>query len=124
MSKVVFALNDKGLCLKGARVLVIGVAYKADISDVRESPAICIIEELMRHHAVCSFSDEFVPNLTVSGNDLESVALDSKTVGSFDLVLLLTRHSGLDVELLNQYATLIVDTRGIFSVKPNRVYRA
>ncbi len=123
VERVTSALNELSRSVKGAKVLVYGVAYKKNVNDVRESPAIEIIEELQKRGALVSFTDPFVPSLQLPHGELKSVAAD---FALYDLVLVVTDHDALDRERLAREASLIVDTRDALSnvagVKPGRVF--
>ena len=106
LGKVVRALNSHERALKGSRVLLLGVAYKSDIGDTRESPALKLIELLQAEGAEVSYHDAFVPELPEHG--LTSVALDVK---SADCVVIVTAHSGIDYDKLVEQAPLVVDLR-------------
>ena len=105
------ALNDRSRAVKGASVLVLGVTYKADVNDVRESPAIEIIEMLAHKGAQVSYVDPFAPQLNVNGTKLTAVELTPETVASADCVLILTSHSAFDYAMISDRARLVVDTR-------------
>jgi len=104
------ALN--GVCkpVKGSRVHVVGVAYKRDIADVRESPAIDILGLLIRLGAVVSYSDSFVPKLELESRVLTETPLE-KGVSEADCVVIVTDHSGIDYPALAERAALVVDSR-------------
>ena len=107
-------LNDAGKPVRGARVLVVGLAYKANVGDVRESPSFELIELLRKRGAEVDYHDPHVPHTQpMRRHDLrmESVALDERTVGSYDAVLISTAHASVDYELLARNAKLVVDTR-------------
>jgi UDP-N-acetyl-D-glucosamine dehydrogenase len=105
------ALNDRGLALRGAAVLVMGVTYKADVNDVRESPALEIIEMLDRKGAQVSYADPFTPQITSQGLKLSAVEPTPETISSADCVLILTNHSIFDCSAIAERAKLVVDTR-------------
>ncbi|MGD0498918.1 MAG: nucleotide sugar dehydrogenase [Bryobacteraceae bacterium] len=107
--KVQNALNDVGKPVKGSRVHVMGVAYKRDIDDMRESPALDVILLLRRRGAVMSYSDPRVPALRLDGLDLE--ALPEDAAAAADCVVIVTDHSTFDYQALVERARLIVDTR-------------
>jgi UDP-N-acetyl-D-glucosamine dehydrogenase len=109
--KVAEALNEQGKAVRGARVLVLGVAYKRDIDDIRESPALDIIRLLEDQGASVSYSDPYVPVLAEEGHEFRSVALDSKTVAAADCVMIVTDHTAVDYRMIKQHAKLVVDTR-------------
>ncbi|MEO7648892.1 MAG: UDP binding domain-containing protein, partial [Bryobacteraceae bacterium] len=106
--KVQNALNDHGKPVKGSRIHILGVAYKRDIDDVRESPALDIIHLLEKRGATLSYSDPHVPQLKVDGIDL--CANSDGAIGA-DCVVIVTDHSGFDYQSLVEVSPLIVDTR-------------
>ncbi len=103
------ALNHgAGLSLKDSKVLVLGVAYKADIGDMRESPALKLIELLANAGAAVAYHDPYVPELREHGLELRSVPLDP---GAHDCVVIVTAHSGIDYDALVERAKVVVDFR-------------
>jgi len=110
VDKIQNALNDRSKPLKGSRVHILGVAYKRDIDDVRESPAFDVMHLLKRRGAVLSYSDPFVPEIQVDGLNLRSEDL-WEAVGASDCVAIITDHSLFDYPRILQEASLIVDTR-------------
>jgi UDP-N-acetyl-D-glucosamine dehydrogenase len=113
-NKVMELLNDRGKALKSARVLALGVAYKKDVDDVRESPALDVMTLLFERGADVRFADPYVSQVTVAGRDLKAVAADAGEVSKADVVILLTDHSGFDIRAIAEGADLIVDTRNAF----------
>jgi UDP-N-acetyl-D-glucosamine dehydrogenase len=109
--KVAEALNGQGKAVRGAVVLVLGVAYKRDIDDIRESPALDIIRLLEGQGASVSYSDPHVPAFAEDGHEFRSVALDSKTVAAADCVMIVTDHTAVDYHMIKRHAKLVVDTR-------------
>lgn len=107
--KIVDALNDQERSLKGSDVLVLGVTYKPDVGDIRESPALDILEILQAKGAKVSYHDPFVDHIAVGGLKLKGVALDEKCLKSADCLVITTHHS--DYEWIVQNAHCIVDTR-------------
>jgi len=105
------ALNEHAKCVKGARILILGVAYKKNVSDTRESPAIEIIECLRAKGAKISYSDPFVPTLDVAGVKHKSVKLDTRVLANADCVVIIANHDGFDYKQIGEHAKLIVDTR-------------
>jgi len=105
------ALNDRRKCLKGAKILGLGAAYKRDTNDVRESPAVSIMEALRDKGASIYFSDPYVPAITIKGQMLKSLSLTAEIVQSMDCVAVLTDHSAFDYGLIANSASLIFDTR-------------
>ena len=110
------ALNSIGKAVKGARVLVLGLAYKPEVSIVTESPSLVLLAELARLGAQVAYSDPFVPVPPAEGvpqlvRELRSVDLDAATLAEFDAVVLATHHAALDLDLVATHARLVVDTR-------------
>jgi UDP-N-acetyl-D-glucosamine dehydrogenase len=115
VERVITALNDRGRALRGSRVLVLGAAYKPNVDDCRESPAIALMELLQNRGAVVSYNDPHVPVLpAIRGRSirLESVPLSPKTLAAQDCVLIATDHALYDWALIARHAPLLVDTRG------------
>ena len=106
LGKIARALNSQERALKGSKVLLLGVSYKADIDDTRESPALKLLELLRDEGAEVSYHDPFVPALAKEG--LSSVPLD---VSAADCVVIVTAHSDIDYEALMEQAPLVVDLR-------------
>lgn len=111
--KVAEGLNEDAKALRGANVLVLGVAYKPDIDDVRESPALDIIRLLQQQGANVSYHDPHVPEVTEHGVQLRSVSLSSEELGRSDCVVIVTDHSSIDYEGLHRHARRVVDTRNV-----------
>src|SRR5262249_3714943 len=115
VSLVVDALNDRGRCLRGARVLVLGVTYKRDVNDVRESPALEIIRLLGEKGASVSYADPFVPQLAVGELKLVASPLTPETLSSSHCVVVVTDHRAFDYEAIARDAPLVVDVRNALS---------
>ncbi len=127
VDKTAAALNERGKAIKGSRVLVLGIAYKKNVDDTRESPAVELMELLRERGADVAYSDPFVPKFPRMREhrfDLASVALDAKSLAGFDCVLLATDHDGFDYALIGQYARLLVDTRGRYRQPASNVIKA
>jgi UDP-N-acetyl-D-glucosamine dehydrogenase len=105
------ALNEKRKCINGAKILALGVAYKRDTNDVRESPALQILMALQEKGAIIHYSDPFVPTMAVMEKTLRSVDLSPGILQTMDLVAILTDHSDFDYAMVSEYSTLIFDTR-------------
>jgi UDP-N-acetyl-D-glucosamine dehydrogenase len=105
------ALNERGRAVRRARILVLGVAYKANVADTRDSPALEIIETLRAKGAVVAYHDPFVPRVTVNRTELASVRWSDAEVGAHDLVLILTAHGTYDWAAIVSGARLVIDTR-------------
>lgn len=126
INKITVALNEKKVPISNSRILILGVAYKKNVSDIRESPSITIIEKLISLHANVSYSDEYVKqisDLENSSKPLKSKNISPKLLQSFDCVLLATDHDNFDYELIKKYSKLIIDTRGKFK-KSKKIIQA
>tara|TARA_R110001606_G_scaffold222699_1_gene370659 strand:+ start:381 stop:1718 length:1338 start_codon:yes stop_codon:yes gene_type:complete len=120
VQKVADALNDYSKAVKGSNILVLGLAYKKNIDDTRESPAVEIMSQLQDKGAKVAYSDPHVPVFPQKRDhyfDLESVVLSADNVARFDCVVLATDHDDVDYEHLKQHAQLVIDTRGRLSGK-------
>jgi UDP-N-acetyl-D-glucosamine dehydrogenase len=115
LSKVTSALNDQKKAVNGSRVLVLGVAYKRDIDDIRESPALDVMKLLHEKGAEVEYSDPYVPYMTADTwhgpRALQAVTLDRDAVKRFDCVVITTDHSGFDYAMLVEHSRSVVDTR-------------
>jgi len=111
VTKIMDALNEVRKTVNGANILILGAAYKRDIDDLRESPALDIIRLLEERGANISYHDPYVPNLYREGIDLESVPLTEETVGAADAVVVVTDHTCLDYAWVAEHASIVVDTR-------------
>ena len=111
VARVVDRLNEQGRAARGSKVLVVGVAYKKDIDDVRESPALDVIRLLQRRGAAVSYHDPHVRKLKDEAIDLASIPLTSETLAAADCVVIVTDHSDVDYSLIERCARLVVDTR-------------
>jgi UDP-N-acetyl-D-glucosamine dehydrogenase len=109
--KLAEALNDEGKPVRGTSVLVIGVAYKKDIEDLRESPALDILRLLEDQGARVSYHDPYVPRFEENGHRYESVPLTQATVAAADCIMIVTDHDTLDYGLIRANAKRVVDTR-------------
>jgi UDP-N-acetyl-D-glucosamine dehydrogenase len=119
--KVSRALNEERKAVNGSHILVLGVAYKRDIDDVRESPALDIITLLAERGAEVQYHDPHVPTFREDGHERHSVPLTADTLRETDAVVVITDHSGVDYAMVAQEAGLIVDSRNVFGgVAPGR----
>lgn len=127
VSKLMDGLNDQGKSLKGSRVLVLGIAYKKNVDDMRESPSVEIMELVEAKGAEVAYSDPHVPVFPVMREhhfDLSSVMLTAETLSGFDAVVLATNHDAFDYDLILAHAKLMVDTRGIYRKPDAKVVKA
>jgi len=110
-------LTNRDMALKGSRVLVLGIAYKPDVDDMRESPSIELMGILRSKEAIVHYSDPHIPifpKLREHSFNLKSVELTAEVISEYDLVLLATNHAGFDYNLILEHALIIVDTRGVY----------
>ena len=127
VSKIIDALNERGRALKGCRILVLGVAYKKNVDDIRKSPAVELMEILRAKGAEINYSDPHVPvfpKMREHRFELASVALTPESVARYDLLLLATDHSAFDYGMLKEHARLIVDTRGVYQEPAHHIIKA
>ena len=125
VQQVVAALNDRRKALNGAKVLVLGLAYKADVDDDRESPSYVLMTLLKARGAEVSYHDPYVPAIKLTREHpqwagVKSVPWEAKTIQSFDVVLIATKHASVDYKGLAQWADCIVDTRNAMAGIPAR----
>jgi UDP-N-acetyl-D-glucosamine dehydrogenase len=127
VGKVADALNERGKAINGSRILVLGLAYKKNVDDRRESPSMVLMELLQAKGAEISYSDPHVPKFLRMRKhhfDLESVPLNPETLAATDCVLLATDHDRFDYALIKAHAPLIVDTRGRYREPAANIVRA
>ena len=118
--KIADALNSHRKCINGSRILVLGVAYKQDVGDARESPASDIIELLNRQGAVIIYNDPYVPQLEIGQRNWKSVSLDEEVLSRADCVVITTAHSCYNYDWIVENAKLIIDTRNALKSLKNR----
>ena len=113
IGKLADRLNDAGKSVRGSTVLVLGVAYKKDIDDIRESPALDVIRLLHQRGATVCYHDPFVSKVKEDGLELASVPLNAATLEKVDCVIVVTDHSNVDYGLVAKHARAVVDTRHV-----------
>jgi UDP-N-acetyl-D-glucosamine dehydrogenase len=113
VQKISDALNDAGRPIKGSRLLLLGMAYKADVGDIRESPSLEVMRQLLDRGGDVRYCDPLVPELELDGVQHRSVDWSAQAVGDADCVVVLTAHSRFVEEPLWDHAPLIVDTRNV-----------
>ncbi|MBI4398170.1 MAG: nucleotide sugar dehydrogenase [Candidatus Omnitrophica bacterium] len=111
--KVSEILNQQGLAVRGSNILLLGLAYKKDVEDTRESPAFAIIESLLKQGAKISYHDPFVREVDICATRLHSLDIAPERIRKFDLVLITTDHTRVDYEIFVQHAKRIFDTRNV-----------
>ena len=124
VGKVADALNERGKAIKGSRILILGIAYKKNIDDTRESPAVEIMNLLQIKGALIHYSDPHNPNFPAKRNysfNLNSTEINPKTLSEYDCIILTADHDSFDYNLISKHARLIIDTRGKYTKLPNVV---
>ncbi len=111
VNKIISALNRVGKPLKNARIIIVGAAYKKNVGDLRESPALDVIELLHREGAHIEYNDPYVSEIREAGLELRSRPLTAKLLKSADCVVIITNHDSYDYEFICRHAPLIMDTR-------------
>ena len=123
VEKIARVLNDRRKSLKGARVLLLGLAYKKDVGDLRDAPAFDVARLLEERGALISYHDPHVPSTELNGRRRSSVALSRSTLQSADCIVLLTDHSAVDYAFVLRHAPVIVDTRNQYGALARRSSR-
>jgi UDP-N-acetyl-D-glucosamine dehydrogenase len=127
VGKLVDGLNEKGKSLKGSRILVLGIAYKKNVDDMRESPSVEIMELIEAKGAVVAYSDPHVPvfpKMREHHFELTSEELSAENLATFDAVILATDHDKFDYELINSSVDLLVDSRGKYRAPAEHIVKA
>ncbi|HKM37644.1 MAG TPA: UDP-N-acetyl-D-glucosamine 6-dehydrogenase [Thiopseudomonas sp.] len=127
MGKLMDGLNDAGKSVKGSKILVLGISYKKNVDDMRESPSVEVMELIQAKGATVAYSDPHVPvfpKMRAHNFDLSSTPISAETLAGFDAVVLTTNHDGFDYDLIKQHAKLIVDTRGVYREPAAHIIRA
>lgn len=124
VSRIMEALNARSKMLEGAKILVLGVTYKKNVDDIRESPSLRIIQLLREKGANVSYNDSYVKKIQIAGDTLTSVELTDGVFSSTDLVVIATDHSYYDYQHIAKRASLVFDTRGVTKkISSNNIIR-
>jgi len=128
VSRIIDGLNAKGRGIKGAKILIIGLAYKKDVDDVRESPSLKLIELLTEKEARVDYNDPYVPKThRMRKYDLKmrSVPITANTLRKYDCVVISTNHTAYDYEFIARHSRLVVDTRNATAgIRSSRIIKA
>ncbi|MCA6605802.1 MAG: nucleotide sugar dehydrogenase [Pseudanabaena sp. M007S1SP1A06QC] len=127
VSKIMNALNDRNKHLKNSKVLILGVAYKKNIDDVRESPSVELIQKLMEKGALVYYSDPYIPTIPLMRKynlSLNSIDLNIETISQMDCVVIATDHDAFNYEMIYKSSNLIIDTRGRYRSTDSNIVRA
>ena len=127
VGKVIQGLNEHKKSINGSRILMLGIAYKKNVDDMRESPSVEIMEQIQHCGAIVEYSDPYVPvfpKMRRYSFDLQTVELSQETVQSYDCIVVGTNHDDLDYPMILEHAKLIIDTRGVYRGKHKNVVNA
>jgi UDP-N-acetyl-D-glucosamine dehydrogenase len=127
LGKISDALNTRGRAIKGSRILILGIAYKKNVNDMRESPSVALMELLRAKGAHLAYSDPHVPvfpKLREHHFELASTPVTAESLAGFDCVVVTTNHDVFDYDLVKRHAQLIVDTRGVYLEPAGNVVKA
>ncbi len=127
LDRIVDALNSRAKSVKGSKILVLGLAYKKNIDDLRESPALDVLRLLIDKGAEVGYSDPHVPAFRGHGDlqvEMNSTTLSRESLEAVDLAVLVTNHDAFDYELIKNHAPLIVDTRGVYRESADHIVKA
>lgn len=127
VGKLMDGLNNAGKALKGSRVLVLGIAYKKNVDDMRESPSVEIMELIEAKGGIVAYSDPHVPvfpKMREHTFTLSSEPLTTENLNSFDAVILATDHDRFDYEMIKQHARLVIDSRGKYRAPAKNIIKA
>lgn len=125
--KVIDALNHQGKPIRQSKVQVLGIAYKKNVDDVRESPAVRVMEILAKKHAIVSYSDPYLPifpKMREYHFNLKSTPITAETLANQDAIIITTAHDVFDFNFIKEHANLIIDTRGVYHHSEPNVVRA
>ncbi len=121
VEKLIFSLNDHSKPLKNSRILILGVAYKKNVDDQRESPSLKIIQTLKQHGVHIEYHDPYAPTCSNHRHypdiNLKSLPLTKENLQTFDAVIIVTDHDNIDYKLVAEYSSLIIDTRNVLAAR-------
>lgn len=122
--KIATALNRQKKAVNGSKVLFLGVAYKANIDDERESPALAIMDTVSHKGGIISYNDPYIPSVTTHANKkYKSIELTAENLQNADVVVITTNHSAYDADFIEKNAQLIVDFRNVIAESSDKVYK-
>ena len=127
VNKLIEALNAHGKAIKKSKILILGIAYKKNIDDARESPSVFIMDLLTKRHATVNYSDPYLPifpKMREHHYDLTSMPLTAENLADQDAIVITTAHDAFDFAFIKQHANLIVDTRGVYQEYDPKVIKA
>lgn len=127
INKTILAINKNGKAINNSKILILGISYKKNVDDMRESPSVHIMDKLSKLEAKVDYSDPHVPNFPKMREysfDLSSVELTASKLAEYDCVMLTTNHDAFDYDLILKNSKLIIDTRGVFEINAPNVIKA
>ena len=127
LSKLMDGLNKQHKSINGSKILVLGISYKKNVDDMRESPSVEVMELIRDKGGIVSYSDNHVPVFPVMREhsfDLESIHLNENNISEYDAIVITTDHDNVDYDLIKQHASLIIDTRGVYRTPSDNIIRA
>lgn len=127
LNKLMDGLNSQHKSINGSKILVLGIAYKKNVDDMRESPSVKVMELIRDKGGIVAYHDEHVPTFPVMREhhfDLSSEALTEASLKSYDAVVITTDHDSVDYDLVKEHAALIVDTRGVYRAPADHIVKA
>ncbi len=123
-NRVLEVLNEKGILPQNAKILIFGVAFKKDVSDIRHSPALKVIEILYDKVKKISYIDPYIPQINIKGKNLKSLRMSSENIKKHDISVILTDHSVFNPDLILKNSRLIFDARNLFkNIKSEKIYK-
>lgn len=121
--KIATALNRHKKAVNGSKVLFMGVAYKPNINDERESPALEIMETVAHKGGIVKYHDPYIPEVNVDGVKYSSADLSAEALAEADVVVLTTNHKAFDVDFIQEHAQMVVDMRNMIKEAGDKVYK-
>ncbi len=121
VNKTIDVLSAAGVCPGKAKVLLLGMAFKRNIGDLRDSPALKVLEIMQKRIRTVRYNDPHVPRLTLQGRTVRSVPCTARHLKKYDLVVILTNHSAYDYDMIAKHSRLIIDTRGVIKKKLRKI---
>lgn len=127
IEKTTKSLNLKGKSIKNSRILILGIAYKKNVDDLRESPGLVILNKLLELEGVIDYHDPYIKKIPLLRDyrlDLKSVNINKNVISMYDCVIIVTNHDCFDYEMIQKHSALLVDTRGVYKKKYINVVKA
>jgi|MDSW01.2.fsa_nt_gb UDP-N-acetyl-D-glucosamine dehydrogenase len=125
--KISSSIKERGKRIENSNILIIGISYKEDVDDLRESPSLVIIDKLRKKGVKINYYDPYISKIPKTRNynfDLKSIELSKKKVSFFDAVVICTAHTNVNYDLIKKSAKLIIDTRNVYKIKSKKIVKA